>query len=218
MKIGEDLYSSKNILFWIYNYNDEYYLIDNLRHPMLIFLGFYRPIIFKLKARKITYDEMQQYRRISVKKNGKLAIYGGIIASFGTLVSSALIMAANESSIFIGTSFYMFFVFTYLVLFLILLSKYRKKMNFDKLVYQDAIIKVSVKKKKIVDQIVYHFFNFIYFMAILEPFLQIKPTLLNGGISSNDFLTVIFSLIMLTIFSFAPMNLLGAEISLRKII
>ena len=62
MKIGLDLYSSKNMLFWIYECDGDYYLLNLLPVPISVLLGQYRSMIFKIKGRKLSQQEYEKYK------------------------------------------------------------------------------------------------------------------------------------------------------------
>ena len=87
MKIRTDFYSTTNRLFWIYEHEEEYFLVDSLPHSILGIFRFYRIILFKMKVKQITKEKMEKYKNLKYNNTGEII---GVSADLCTLLGSYL--------------------------------------------------------------------------------------------------------------------------------
>lgn len=197
----ENLYPTTNRLFWIYEENEEYYLIDILRHPILLFFGMYRSVFFGMKAKQITKEEAEKYRNPKYDRKGQIVSLG---AGACALLSSYFVDYLDKIKIVFSSNIVLIFTITgYCGIFLYLII-HRRKWGYDKLEYSDAKIKMISKNKGIKSWMLYHLMNLVSIIFGTIPYSTAKSAVEHGFIRFIDFVSIFFSLIIFFSMAFIP--------------
>ena len=201
MKEGLDLYSSKNMLFWIYEYEGDYYLLNLLPVPISVLLGQYRSMIFKIKGRKLSQQEYEKYKS-GRPKNKK--VYYPVCVGLLCFISTRIDIFLSKTSVQISFEFLVVFILSFLIIWITFLSLYRRKGNMHLLEYNDIQIRISTRGKGLLNWIKY---NLIYIVTI-GHWLLIPEILYDafeiGYVGLVDLRTVYSCFVSIMLFSILP--------------
>lgn len=202
MKIRTDFYPTTNRLFWIYEHDGEYFLVDSLPHPILSIFGSYRTMIFKMKGKKITKEEVQEYRNPNYNNNGQIvSIVAGLSLFLGTQLTNGLekiIIKINPEILMI-----LFWISLFLILFW--LKSHRRKGGYDKIEYNDVKIKISSRGAGIKNWFICHVFCLITLTVVYYPHEILSDAVkASNYINASEFLNVTVGLLFFWITAFLP--------------
>ena len=213
MKIGLDLYSSKNILYGIYEYEGDYYLLNLLPVPISVLLGQYRSMIFKIKGRKLSQQEYEKYKSGRPKNKKEYYPLGvGLLC----LISTRIDIFLSKTSVQISFEFLIVFILSFLIIWITFLSLYRRKGNMHLLEYNDIQIRISTRGKGLSNWIKY---NLIYIVT-MGPWLLIPEILQdafeNGYVGLVELRTVYSCFVLIMLFSVFPFFPALASVVIKK--
>lgn len=213
MKEGLDLYLSKNMLFWIYECDGDYYLLNLLPVPISVLLGQYRSMIFKIKGRKLSQQEYEKY------KSGRLAnkkVYYPVCIGLFCWISTKIDIFLSKTSVQISFEFLIVFILAFLIIWITFLSLYRRKGNMHLLEYNDIQIRISTRGKGLLNWIKY---NLIYMISIgywiLIPDI-LQEAFENGCVGLVELRTVYSCIVLIMFFSIFPFFPALASIAMKK--
>lgn len=143
-------YNSSEFLFPIYKYESEYYLIDVLGSPYLLFLGGFRQILFPFKAYKIPEDELYKFKKerrtcgapINYKVISLIAVISTLGAKYFRDFIDRIDLCIPSRILTIVFIIVVFIIQMYFVY-------KRKKSKFSKLEFNDGKFKMVAKNKTI---------------------------------------------------------------------
>lgn len=202
MEIRTDFYPTTNRLFWIYEHEGEYYLLDSLPHPILGVLGFYRTMLFKMKAKKITKEEAEKYKNPNYRNTGHLL---GVSVGFCVLAGSQLM--ENLVKIVIPVNPEILLIFHWISFFAILLwlKMHRQVGGYDKLEYKDVKIKMSSRGSGLKNWFLCHAFCLASLSFVYYPHAVFKEAVEKClYINANDLVNAIAGLLFFWIISLLP--------------
>lgn len=202
MKIRTDFYPTTNILFWIYEHDGEYFLVDSLPHPILSVFGSYRTMIFKMRGKKITKEEGQKYRNSNYKNNGYVVSIG---AGFSLFLGTQLMDGLKKIIIKINPEILMILFWISFFLILFWLKSHRRKGGYDKIEYNDVKIKISSRGSGIKNCLICHILCLATLVFVYTPYTILSDAVkASSYINLSDLSNVIVGLLFFWITSLLP--------------